>query len=444
MNEETRKLILEKAQEQNALFNEYQSLEQGAKILINGAYGATGTPLFIFYNRDFAECITKQGKDAILYAERCINQYFMYEWVRDTALHKAMGVEVHGEVTGEVSVYIDTDSCYTSYDQIIATTDWCYKDGETNWRIKYRKPDDPADKWRYRYFCGRRSEEYVKRIFGLDNKAKVAEYILERVKGEVKDFVLLINELKMEGYFKECFDRYAEKLQTKNYLNFELETYSDAGIWLAKKKYAQNLRWSDKLSKTDCYPPLSKIKAKGIEMIQASAPAGARKMIKKLVVWMFENPKFTPNELRDKVEECRRIFVNMPIEDMCWNKKPNGYATYVIDDTDDIKLAKKCPATISAMALYNYLLKRHPKSMTLYPLLRDGNKYKYYYCKPFRGLEMCAFESGLFPKEFAPDIDKNACFEHGVLDPMNRFMAAMGFNKISFAHGALESNNKLF
>ena len=110
MNGETRKLILEKAQEQNVLFNEYQSLEQGAKILINGSYGATGTPLFIFYNRDFAECITKQGKNAILYAERCINQYFMYEWVHDTALHKAMGVEVHGEVTGEVSVYIDTDS----------------------------------------------------------------------------------------------------------------------------------------------------------------------------------------------------------------------------------------------------------------------------------------------------------------------------------------------
>lgn len=441
MNNETRKLILEKAKEQEIQFNEFRSLEQGAKVLINGAYGASGTPASWFYDRDFAECITKQGKHAILYAERCINRYFMKEWIHDTALHKAMGIEVHGEVTGEVSVYIDTDSCYTSYDQVIATTDWCYREGETNWRIKYRKPGDKPNEYKYRYFCGRRSEEYVKRAFGLDNKEKVEEYVLERVKGEVKDFAMLINELKMSKYFKECFDAYAKELSTNNYLNFELETYSDAGIWLSKKKYVQNLRWSDKLAPTDDYPSFSKIKAKGIEMIQPSAPAAARKLIKQLIMWIFQNPKFTINEMRDKVVETKRVFENFPIEDMCWNKRPNGYATYVVKDTDEIKLALKCPATISAMAFYNFLLKKHPKLMTIYPLLRDDNKYKYYYCKPQYGLEMFAFESGLYPKEFAPAIDKDACFEHGVLDPLNRILVSMGFNKLT---PQLSTINKLF
>ncbi len=441
MNEETKRLILQKADEQRQLYDEHHSLEQGCKVLINGAYGANGTPLYGFYNRDFAECITKQGKHAILYAERCINDYFMNHWVHDKELHRAMGVEVHGAVKDEVSVYIDTDSCYTSYEQIIETTDWCYKEGETNWRIKFRKPGDKPNEWRYRYVCGRKSEEYVKRAFGLDNPQKVEEYVLERVKGEVKDFVLLINELKMDKYFRECFEKYAEELATKNYLNFELETYADAGIWCAKKKYAQNLRWSDKLKKTDCYPSLTKIKAKGLELIQASAPAAARKLIKKLVLWMFENPKFTQADMYRKIDECRRIFDNFPIEDLCWNKKPNGYATYVIKDTDTIELASKCPATVSALALYNFLLNRHPSLVSIYPRLHDGSKYKYYYCKPQRGIEMFAFESGLFPKEFAPQINKDACFEHGVLDPINRFMIAMGFDKLG---SSLSTLNKLF
>lgn len=139
MNDDTKKLILEKAKEQEILGNEYVSLEQGAKILINGAYGATGTPAFGFYDRDFAECITKQGKNAILYAERCINSYFMNEWVHDAGLHRAMGIEVHGEVRGEVSVYIDTDSLagdslITLSDDVIAI--------ETEHGIKVYRMDD--------------------------------------------------------------------------------------------------------------------------------------------------------------------------------------------------------------------------------------------------------------------------------------------------------------
>ena len=139
MNEETKRKILEKAKEQNVMFNEYQSLEQGAKILINGAYGATGTPAFGFYDRDFAECITKQGKNAILYAEKCINNYFMNEWVHDTGLHRAMGIEVHGEVKGEVSVYIDTDSL--AGDSLVALSDDVIA-VETKHGIKVYRMDD--------------------------------------------------------------------------------------------------------------------------------------------------------------------------------------------------------------------------------------------------------------------------------------------------------------
>ena len=57
----------------------------------------------------------------------------------DTGLHRAMGIEVHGEVKGEVSVYIDTDSLagdslITLSDDVIAV--------ETEHGIKVYRMDD--------------------------------------------------------------------------------------------------------------------------------------------------------------------------------------------------------------------------------------------------------------------------------------------------------------
>ena len=111
MNKDLEKKIRDKIEELNATYTKYHNWEQGTKIMINSFYGGLGNQYMYFFNPDLAECITKQGKNAILYAESHINDYFLNEWHKDVEVHKRLGVTVHCPVKKQVTVYIDTDSC---------------------------------------------------------------------------------------------------------------------------------------------------------------------------------------------------------------------------------------------------------------------------------------------------------------------------------------------
>ena len=111
MTDEVIKKINEKRAELDAIYTKYHNWEQGSKIYINSMYGGLANPYMYFFDKDLAECITKQGKNAILYAESNINDYFLNHWYDDKATHEKMGITVTRPVKKQVTVYIDTDSC---------------------------------------------------------------------------------------------------------------------------------------------------------------------------------------------------------------------------------------------------------------------------------------------------------------------------------------------
>ena len=96
-----------KVQQEASKFYNY---EQAVKLMLNSIYGAFGNPYFYFFNVDIAETITLQGKDAILYTEKLVNQYFKDFWIKDKATHEALGIEVYDKPDKPVGIYIDTDS----------------------------------------------------------------------------------------------------------------------------------------------------------------------------------------------------------------------------------------------------------------------------------------------------------------------------------------------
>lgn len=104
------KEIMEYCQVQASIYNNYQL---GTKVVINGIYGAFGFSGFYFYNPNIAEAVTKQGKNAILNAERLINLWANKIWQKDEKTHKAMGIQIidHKPIDNAITVYIDTDSC---------------------------------------------------------------------------------------------------------------------------------------------------------------------------------------------------------------------------------------------------------------------------------------------------------------------------------------------
>lgn len=424
MTDEVITKIKKSIEEQNAIYTKYHNWEQGTKIMINSFYGGLGNNFMYFFDPRLAECITKQGKSAILYAERNINDYFLNHWYEDTATHAKLGVRVVRPVKNPVTVYIDTDSVYSQLDEVISTTNWGLSP-KTNWRIDIKYKDG---KEYSTVFCGANPREDVIDYFDLDSD-EIEEYSLKEVPGEAKDFAIRLDDVFLSWYFKKIFDKYAAEINADNYLNFELETYSDAGIWLAKKKYMQNIRWTDSMPREDILDNFSKIKSKGVELIQASSPAFARSKLTYLVRWIFEHKKF---DLKEFVKELRKIrdeiYVANP-DDICWNKKATEYLKWVVDDNKELVMKKGTPATTKGIAYYNYMLNNNPKHKNRYANLVPGNKCKYYYCKS--GIcEMFAYEPGLYPIEFAPEIDRKMMFEKTILAPINRIVEAIGFPAI--------------
>lgn len=584
MTEDVIKEIKDKIEELNATYMTYHNWEQGTKIMINSFYGGLANPYMYFFDVNLAECITKQGKNAVLYAESHINDYFLNHWYDDHETHRKLGVKVYRPVKKQVTVYIDTDSTvgstnincedtcrtieelynhceqygsagetlsghesvncpikvlnyngndlyyanvkrvirhkvskkkwrimtnsgksvtvtndhsmivyrndkqivckpeemkktdkllckdlfgfglekisyvgcigefenefvydieiddathtfmandilvhnsvYSQLDEVISTTDWCLGDKQ-NWKINVEYKDGTKA---ICMFCGNRTEDEVIDTLNLES-TDVESYDMVKVKGEAKDFAIALDDAFLSSYFKKIFDDYAKKINADNYLNFELETYSDAGIWLAKKKYMQNIRWTDSMPRHDILDNFSKIKSKGVELIQPSSPSFARTKLTYLVRWIFSHPNFV---LKDFVEELRKIkneFMVANPDEISWNKKATEYMKWVIDDNKELVMQKSTPITTKGIAYYNYKLNNNPKYKSRYSNLIPGTKCKYYYCVD-RLCEMFAYEPGMFPIEFAPEINRKLMFEKTILAPINRIVEAIGFTPI--------------
>jgi hypothetical protein len=100
-------------------------------------------------------------------------------------------------------------------------------------------------------------------------------------------------------------------------------------------------------------------------------------------------------------------------------------------DRDKIVLEKGCPIHVRAAANYNYAL-HNSKYKKRYQPIRSGEKVKYYHVKTQKEEEnIFAFMSGSFPVEFAPPIDHDVQFSKSIVQPINRFVEAMGYAPVS-------------
>ena len=355
------------------LSDEWKNEEMSIKILINSFYGALGNKWFIAFNPDVAEAVTLQGQDLIKSAEKFINKYFLEFWHKDKDLHQQLGIT--GEVkpiTSPMVVYCDTDSNYVSFEEVVNS---CTYDGEA------------------------------------------------------KDLILKINELRLQDYLEKCFNKYSENWNTENYQDFELESISESGIWLGKKKYVLNLIWQDGIS----MPSLSKIKPTGVEIIQSSTPPFVRKELTHLLKYIFERKdNFSINELVEKLKIIKEEFKLQDPGEISLVSTANNIEKFIINDSTNFEIAKGCPIHVRAAGHYNYLL-NNSTHKNKYELIRSGEKVKFYYVQTKTDAEqnIFAYTPGTYPYEFAPGIDFDEQFKRTVIDPINRFVEVMGFPSIS-------------
>lgn len=347
----------------------YYNFEQAVKLMLNSIYGAFGNEWFYFFNVDIAETITLQGQDAILYTEKMINRYFREYWSKDKEVHAKMGItSVKGDAKNPVVIYIDTDSCYLSFQEVLENCDW---------------------------------------------------------QGTEKDFVLNLYKHRLADFNIKILEKYAKDLNSDNFLNFELETVAKNAIWLAKKKYMQNIVWKD----PDIhYEPLTKISAKGFEIIQSSTPLFARTKLKEVLKFIFSVDRVELGEVVNLLKKLKREFKLANTEHITFNVKINNYRKYILSDYEQFEIASGCPIHIRAAGYYNYLL-NNSKYKNRYKTLTDGEKVKYYISKD-KTCNVFAFPPGDFPVEFAPGVDHDLQFERCVIDPINRVIEAMGLGRL--------------
>lgn len=359
----------------------YTAYEQAVKLTLNSIYGAFGNKWFHFFNIDIAESITKQGKNAILYSESIINKYVQDFWHKDTAVHEQFNIKVKGKIEKPAVIYIDTDSCYVQFQDVYETIVW------------------------------------------NDESKKLS----------IDEFILALYAFRLKDYIVKCMEKYAEKRNTDNFLVFELETVAYNGIWLAKKKYIQNIAWDDKLETTDRHKPLKKVKTIGFDTIQSSTPKFVREKLVEALRIIFERGSTpTAEDLQTLVnfmKQTKKEFQMANIDDISFNRRTNNIEKYIVDDQIELQVGLKCPANVKAAGYYNYLLNSNQKYKTKYKVIGNGEKLKIYNCKsPIS--EVYAYMPGDHPYEFAPPVDYDTQFEKAMIDPLNRVLSAIGLQTL--------------
>lgn len=368
----TKEEIQQEIQRLKDLENYYMNAEQAIKIFINSVYGACGSPWFAFFNTDVAEAVTLQGQDLIKYSEKVINRYFNEFWHKDKRVHALMGLTRVEKIEKPCVLYIDTDSNFVCFEEIIAKCDW---------------------------------------------------------NGTPKEFILKLYEVFLEDYLNKCYDIYSTNCGTENFQKFELEKISESGIWLGKKKYVYNTIWKDPGIDVE---PLTDITAKGVEIVQSSSSKFVRDTLKNLIKYIFTKKKdFNAAEFASLLKKYKEEFKLKNLEDIAHSSAVGDYEKHVLQDKEKIVLEKACPIHVRASAIYNNTL-YNSKYKKKYQPIRSGEKVKFYHVKTKEDdKNVFAFIAGSFPVEFAPPIDYDVQFSKSIIQPINRFVEAMGYSPVS-------------
>lgn len=463
----------------------YNNYQLGTKVVINGIYGAFGFSGFYFYNKNIAESVTKQGKHAILNAEKLMNLWAQKGWLNDSKTHEKMGLKIikPNEKMKPVSVYIDTDSVYSSYYQIVMTTDWMKHDV---WRLtKINKSNDQKE-FTYVSSGGYPTEDDVREYFDVKSiDTTKYEWEIDKIEPSGREFCLTLDRVFMKDFLKKIHDEYAKKQGTPNILDFELEAYNEAGIWLAKKKYVKNTTWTEP---NVYYDSCTKIKPTGIEIAQTSSSTWVKKQMTDLIKWIFSQENFTIEGFVKQLKTVKKEFMMQNYETISVNKGMNKYGEYVLDDTKEIELLQKAMVTVQGAAFYNYLLNNSEKYKKKYTTLIDSDKLCVLYIKPnkkyeywkacslkvseianirknkevrfYKGgviekingvdfytdcqvrepIQAFSYPAGQFPMDMASgfEIDYDRMFDLLILGPMNRIIEAMGLNPVDIGMNYVE------
>lgn len=389
-----------------------------------------------------------------------------------------MDDDYHTFVVNNILVH---NSIYASFKSIVNVTDWME---HKVWRLTEINKSNDQKNFTYVSSGGFPTLEDAKKYFDVDSiDTKKYSFEIDQIEPAGREFCLTLNRVFMSDFLKRIHEDYAKKNGTPNILDFELEAYNEAGIWLAKKKYLKNMTWAEP---NVYYSSCEKIKATGVEIAQTSSSPWVKKQLTDLVKWIFQQDEFTLDGFVKQLTKVKQQFMLQNVDTISLNKGMNKYNDYVLSDTGDIQLQPKAMVTVQGAALYNYIINSSEKFKKKYSILFDADKLCVVYIKPTarytywqvktqvptkevakhpdmymllsddikRGVDntgapyevytnimekaCCvafAYPAGNYPVDMTEFIDVNyeKMFELLVLNPINRIIQAMGYAEIDIS-----------
>lgn len=340
----------------------YQKRQLVQKILLNSLYGVLGLPAFRFYDIDNAEAVTTTGQTVIKSTADMANIKYNTE----------LGTE-----DKDYNIYIDTDSVFFSATPLL------------DHRIKSWKTDDQ-----------------------------------NTIAGYVNDIAA-----EMQDYLNQFYDILAPRIfnvpKDKHRFEIKKEYVAKAGLWVAKKRYAQ---WII----SDNGVPVDKLDVKGLDVKRSSFPKAFQEIMADVLISILRG--LDENEISDKVMDFKKNMPDKQFVDIAKNSAVKNISKYLPKKRSLFEIEKGVPAHVKAAILYNDCL-THFKSPYKYEPMKDGDKIKWVYLKnnPL-GLDGLAFNGWNDPPEILDFIetyiDHNKIFERELKKKLQDFYDAVGWGDV--------------
>ena len=241
-----------------------------------------------------------------------------------------------------------------------------------------------------------------------------------------------VNEIaeEMQDYLNNFYDMFSSKVLNvpadKHRLEIKKEYVAKAGLWIAKKRYAQ---WII----SDNGVPVDKLDVKGLDVKRSSFPKAFQECMGTVLIDILKGK--TEQEISDYVLNFKKKMSERPMFEIAKNSAVKNLSKYIPKGKKQLfQWVSGTPAHVKAAIAYNDCLK-HFDAPFKYEPMKNGDKVKWVYLKnnPL-GLDAVAFWGHSDPPEVEDFIntyiDHNKIFERELKNKLQDFFTAVGWGDV--------------
>jgi DNA polymerase elongation subunit (family B) len=239
--------------------------------------------------------------------------------------------------------------------------------------------------------------------------------LVDGIAGEVQDYLNKFYDILCDKFFNVQNHR----------LEIKKEYVARAGIWIAKKRYAQWIISNNGIA-TD------KLDVKGLDVKRSSFPKAFQECMGTVLIDILRSKP--EEEITAFILAFKKSMMERPVSEIAKNSAVKHLSKYLPKKRQLFQLEKGVPAHVKAAILYNDCLK-HFNAPFKYSPMKDGDKVKWVYLKnnPL-GIDGLAFTGYEDPKEIVDFIstyvDHNRIFEAELKGKLQDFYNALSWGEV--------------